>query len=229
MLLLRHHADAHLSPFPHHQPHTTMELLRPTPHRCPLPAPCDHLQPNSIIPLAVYAPRAPHHDEHHRSHTLRPTSARFAPRAIIDAEAPPYTRRPACAHRQDDAQHHRQPFPIACSFTLLSRHPTQPLSARRHRVSSLVPCSKHIREHIRLDALCQMHPRYEAHQQLGRLFPSRLPALRGQMLWNSTVTVRHSASIPPSAPSTSRSALHCRFPIAHATSIVSPSPYGLFP
>ncbi|KAJ7851313.1 hypothetical protein B0H13DRAFT_2400016, partial [Mycena leptocephala] len=75
---------------------------------------------------------------------------------------------------------------------------------------------------IRLDARCQMHPRYEAQQQLGRLFPSRLPALRGQMLWNSTVTVRHSASIPPSAPSTSRSALHCHFPIAHATSIVGP-------
>ncbi|KAJ7908097.1 hypothetical protein B0H13DRAFT_2662170 [Mycena leptocephala] len=79
--------------------------------------------------------------------TPRPTSARCAPRAIIDAEAPPYIRRPACAHRQDDAQHHRQPFPIACPFALLNRHPTQPLSARRHRVSSLVPCSKHIREH----------------------------------------------------------------------------------
>ncbi|KAJ7824928.1 hypothetical protein B0H13DRAFT_2123171, partial [Mycena leptocephala] len=53
MFLLRHHADAHLSPFPHHHPHTTMELLRPTPHRCPLPAPCDRLQPNPIIPLAT--------------------------------------------------------------------------------------------------------------------------------------------------------------------------------
>ncbi|KAJ7851315.1 hypothetical protein B0H13DRAFT_2085776 [Mycena leptocephala] len=53
MFLLRHHADAHLSPFPHHHPHTTMELLRPTPHHCPLPAPCDRLQPNPIIPLAT--------------------------------------------------------------------------------------------------------------------------------------------------------------------------------